>query len=239
MKNTALKTLLATAICAGLTAPAVAYEAGDTLVRFGFAHVSPNDDSGQVLGQLMDVNDGVGVNSDTQLGLTLNYFFNSDWAFEVLAATPFSHDIYATGDTATVLTGANLSTKIGETKHLPPTLSLQWFPAEANAPFQPYLGVGINYTTFFEDKSTDDLTAGLDAVLGGVTSTDIRLSDSFGLSLQAGFDWQIADNWSFNTSVWYIDIDTDADVYVNEAKALTVDVTIDPWVAMAGFAYKF
>lgn len=242
MKNTFIKSLLATAIIAGVSAPTFAYEAGDFLVRVGAGHVAPNDDSGQVLGQLDLVeNDGVGVNSNTQLALTLNYFFADNWAFEVLAATPFSHDIYATGDTAGALTTAGLSTKIGETKHLPPTFSFQYFPAAKDAAFQPYFGIGLNYTTFFEDNSSDDLTTGLDAVLTtvDVQSTDIRLSDSFGLSLQAGFDYAINENWSFNTSVWYMDIDTDADVYVNGGHALTVDVEIDPWVAMVGFGYSF
>ncbi len=234
MKKPVLKSIAAAVALATLSTPTFAYQAGDTLMRLGAAQVSPNDSSGEVLG-----NDGVSVNSNTQLGLALTHFISDSWAVELLAATPFSHSIYATGNTADVLRGADLSTKIGETKHLPPTLSFQWYPAAADANFQPYLGVGINYTTFFEDKSTDDLTTGLNAVLGDVSSTDIRLSDSVGLSLQAGFDWKFAEQWSLNLGVWYIDIDTEADVYVNDAKALTVDVEIDPWVAMAGVAYQF
>lgn len=65
-------------------------------------------------------------------------------AIELLAATPFSHDIKGTG----ALAGVG---KVGETKQLPPTLSVQYhFSPKASV--RPYVGAGINYTIFFSEK---------------------------------------------------------------------------------------
>jgi outer membrane protein len=200
---------------------ALAYEKGDFVFRVGVVNVSPNDDSGEVLG-----NDGVSVDDNTQLGLTGSYFFSSHVAVEVLAATPFTHDIDGTG----ALEGL----PIGETTHLPPTICLQWFPASSTSAFQPYLGAGINYTLFFSEETTDQLTAAL-----GAQSTDLKLDASFGFALEAGFDYNFSDKWGVNLAVWYIDIETDADVIVNGQTATTVDVTIDPTVVHLAVAYRF
>lgn len=56
------------------------------------------------------------VDSNTQLGATFVYMIDNNLGFEVLAATPFSHDISVNG-----------LGKIGETKQLPPTFSVQYY----------------------------------------------------------------------------------------------------------------
>jgi outer membrane protein len=43
----------------------------------------------------------------------------------------------------------------------------------------------------------------------------------------------------FNVSVWNIDIDTEARLYVNNARVDKIDVEIDPWVYMVGLGYRF
>ncbi|RGP91016.1 hypothetical protein BC354_19150 [Vibrio cholerae] len=63
-------------------------------------------------------------------------------SFEVLAATPFSHKISTSGGELGSLGD------IGETKHLPPTFMVQYYFGEANSTFRPYVGAGLNYTTF-------------------------------------------------------------------------------------------
>ena len=47
-------------------------------------------------------------------------------------------------------TGAGV-VNLGETKHLPPTLSVLYY-FDTNSAIKPYMGVGINYTIFFEDS---------------------------------------------------------------------------------------
>jgi len=201
MKNTLISAAIGATI---FVSPIVnAYQSGDVIVRAGVTSVQPND---SVTGTLKTLNAGVG--SDAQLGLTATYMFSDKFGVELLAATPFKHKITANGN------------EIGETKQLPPTLSLQYYPMGAGSAYQPYLGVGLNYTAFFDEKSS----------LG-----ELKLDDSWGTSVQAGIDYQINDHMLLNTAVWYIDIDSDAKL--NGANIGSVSV--DPWVYMMGIGYKF
>lgn len=195
-----------------------AHEAGDFLVRVGVAQVAPDASSGSVLGGGVDVEDATG------LGFSGTWFATPHIGIEVLAALPFEHDIVGSG----ALSGVD----IGSTKHLPPTVSLQYYPL-GEGKFQPYAGIGLNYTTFFDTKSS----AALDSALAG--DTDISLKDSTGVALQLGADWQLNDNWYLNAAVWKIDIETTARISVDSAQAARVDVTIDPLVFMLGAAYSF
>jgi outer membrane protein len=167
---------------------------------------------------------GVDVKDDLGLGFSGTYFFSKHLGLEVLAALPFSHDIVGTG----ALNGLD----IGSTKHLPPTISLQYYPLD-HATVQPYVGLGLNYTTFFEE----DTSSALDAALSGRTS--MTLDDSTGIAYQLGIDWQLNAQWALNLAVWKVDIDTTADIKLNGAHAASVDVNIDPIVVMAGMAFRW
>ena len=69
------------------------------------------------------------------------------------------------------------------------------------------------------------------------------LDDSFGYALQAGIDVPIDERWSFNAGVWYIDIDTSAQITAKSGGTtlakVKFDVDIDPWVYNIGIAYRF
>lgn len=211
-----------------LTTQLWAYEAGDIILRAGIAEVSPDASSSE-----LNLNDSAingssaNVHNDTQLGLTGVYMLNSRWGVELLASTPFEHNI--TADTGALALGR---INAGSGKHLPPTLSIQYFPAEANSQFQPYVGAGINYTLFFSENISPEL----ESVLGAGT---LKLDNSLGLSLQAGLDYQISDQLLVNFSVWYMDIDTDATFNFVSGDRLTTDVSIDPTTYMLSLGYKF
>lgn len=226
-----------------------AYEAGDFVGRAGVATVDPDSSSSSLRTGLtgLEVVPGarVKVGSDTQLGLTFTYMLTDNFAVGLLGATPFKHDIKGDG----ILNGAG---KLGETKHLPPTLTLQYFPMPSGSKFQPYIGAGVNYTNFFEEKTTQTLTGTIDAVAqatlgtpaGTVDRTDLSLEDSFGIAAEVGLDYMLTDNVGLNAAVWWVDIDTDADigVYAADGSRITtgeLDVEIDPWVYMVGISYRF
>ena len=213
-------TLAVAAALAGGTAMTQAYEAGDWILRLGATTVAPDADSDVVgdLGVTVDVDD------NTQLGIIGTYMATEQFGIELLAATPFSHDIDVN----------EIDAKAGDTKHLPPTLSIQWYPRGGNSGWQPYVGVGVNYTYFFDESAASDLE-------GIVGKADLDLDDSFGLSASAGVDIPFGEHWAFNVGVWYIDIDTTAEVTLRDAGNAKVkfDVDIDPWVYNIGIAYKF
>jgi|TARA_Y100001973_G_C5155612_1_gene310548 outer membrane protein len=230
--------VLAAAVMAA--APAVqAYEAGDFIGRVGVVTVDPDSSSSNLNSNALGELDGakVSVDSNTQLGLTVSYMFTDQIALGILGATPFKHNIEGDGS---ILGGAG---KLAETKQLPPTITLQYFPMPSGSKFQPYVGVGVNYTNFFEEKTTQTLTDTYATLASGVDRTDIELDDSFGLAAEIGLDYMVTDNIGVNAAIWYADIDTEATInaYAGNTKAdtSTIDVDIDPWVYMVGLSYKF
>ena len=200
-----------------------AHEAGDILFRAGAALVAPNDSSSEVsVGGSAIAGSKATVDNNTQLGLTLGYMLTDNIAVELLAATPFSHQID--------LKGGGLDGKFASVKHLPPTLSLQYFPRENGARWQPYIGAGINYTTFFNERlSSERRDQGF---------SSLSLSDSWGAAFQIGSDWMINNRLMLNASIWHMDINTTARARL-DGERVKVDVDIDPWVYMIGLGYRF
>ncbi len=197
----------------------MAAQSGDWLLRGGITSVNPHDSSSNVFVAGADLGVGVSVDNNAQLGLNVAYFLDSNWAVELLAATPFSHDISL--DTVGAL---------GKTKHLPPTLSALYYFDMGNSNLHPYIGLGVNYTVFFdEDFSAANKTVGF---------SDLDLDDSFGLSTQLGIDIDIDEKWAFNASVRWIDIDSEATFKLG-TDAGKVDVDINPYVYTLSLAYRF
>lgn len=237
-----MKKTLGMAICLALASGAVgasAYEQGDWILRAGITTVAPeasSDDINLPTGLVAEAD----VDDDTQLGIIPAYMITDNLAIEVLAATPFEHDIEAKGKGA--IAGTNLAA--GSTKHLPPTVVVQWYPRAGQTGWQPYLGVGLNYTTFFDEDTDGELVGLLGSLTeGAVDGADLDLDDSWGLAAQAGVDFPINDHWAFNVAIWYLDISTEAKVTATAggapAAVVEFDVDIDPWVYNIGVAYKF
>lgn len=185
-------------------------------MRFTATSVQPNDDSSafnsaavSALGLKPE------VDNNTQLGATFVYMYSDNIGVEVLAATPFSHDISLDG-----------IGKIAETKHLPPTVSAQYY-FNPQSKVRPFVGIGLNYTIFFSEKAT--LTSPLD--LQG----DLKLDNSFGLALQAGIDYDIDDTWFLTADIRYINIETTA----TNSVAGSSNVDINPTVISVGAGFRF
>ena len=221
--------LAAAALTTFVASPAMAYEQGTWVLRAGVGTVAPDSNN-------LVIDDGtttttIDVDDGTSMTLSATYMFTPNWAFDVLAAWPFSHDInLSVRDN--IDPGFNaVSIKAAETEHLPPTFSLQYHFLP-DATFQPYVGAGLNYTTFFSTDVTQELT---DAA--GVTSLD--LDDSFGLALQLGADWTFNNNWLINFDFRYIDIETDATASDGTTSAELGSVAIDPYVYSINIGYRF
>ena len=230
------KSLLSASLFAlALAAPlAHAHEAGDIIVRAGAITVNPKADSSSVKvdqGPLAgaDLGGKATMSSDTQLGLNFAYMLTSNWGIELLAASPFEHDVKIKG---TALGAAN--GKLGTLKHLPPTLSVVYYPLDAKSAFQPYVGAGINYTWIYDEH------VGSEAQANGFSN--FKAKNSWGMAFQVGADYMITDNIMLNAQMRYIDIDTRATVENDSVAPGTrarVNVDVDPFVYMVGLGYKF
>ena len=203
-------------------------------MRAGAITVNPKADSSSVKvdqGPLAgaDLGGKATMSSDTQLGLNFAYMITDHVGIELLAATPFEHDVKLKG---TGLAAAN--GKLGSLKHLPPTLSVVYYPLDTKSAFQPYVGAGINYTWIYDEHVGSRASAeGFD---------NFKAKNSWGMAWQLGADYMLTDNIMINAQARYIDIDTRATVENNAVAPGTrakVNVDVDPWVYMVGLGYKF
>jgi outer membrane protein len=221
-----------------LSAPAQAHEAGQWIVRGGIGTVMPKDDNlslPEIAIDELTINGSVQVDDGTSLTLSFTYMFTENWAFDILAAYPFKHDIDLD---ATIDDGVDVfsgSVPFGEVEHLPPTFSIQYH-FSPDATFQPFVGLGLNYTTFL----SEDLESGV--VDAGIV--DISLDDSFGVAVQAGADWMLNEQWLVNFDVRWINIESDLEATVDDginppATGELGTVEIDPWVFAINLGYRF
>jgi len=206
--------LAAGALLALVASPALAYEAGTWVLRAGVGVVAPDSDN-----LVLDPDTIIDVDDGTSLTLMGTYMFSPNWGFDVLASWPFNHDIKLGG------------TKIAETEHLPPTFSMQYHFLP-DGTFQPYVGAGVNFTTFFSTDVEQALTD-----LTGIT--DLDLDDSFGLALQLGADWTFGNRWLLNFDLRWIDIESDLTASDGVTSEEIGTVKIDPFVYSINLGYSF
>ena len=195
-------------LAAGAALPAAAQSAGDWTLAIGAHQVDPKSDNGALAAGTLPLS----IGSSARPTIAAEYFVRDNLGLEVLAAFPFQHDIDVKG-----------VGKVGSTKHLPPTVSLQYHFNSAGT-VSPLLGIGVNYTTFFSEDT-----------VGALAGTKLDLKDSWGLAAHAGLDFKVGDNGKIRVDVRWIDIDTD--VSVDGAKLGTAN--IDPLVYGAAYVLKF
>ena len=205
-----LQSLVLAAATALTMTTAFAVPAGTWSVAAGAHYVDPKSDNGT----LADGAFSVEVDDDIRPTISGEYFIANNVGIELLAAIPFHHDI--------TLTDADGETVDGKTQHLPPTLSLQYHFDGYNTPMniKPFVGVGVNYTTFFKEK---------------VALGDLELDDSVGVAGHIGLDIPFAPTESFRIDARYMDIKTDAKLDGNDIG----EVDISPWVYGVAFVKQF
>lgn len=115
---------------------------------------------------------GVAVNDKVIGELDVSYFFNKNWAAELILTVPQRQLVKAD------------SGALGSFNQLPPTLSLQYHFTDLPG-FKPYVGLGVNYTKI----------TGVD--LGGLQLD----KSSTGASAQVGVDFPLDKKWSLNVDV--------------------------------------
>ena len=207
MRTLKLLCPLAAAAALFTATPALAQQAGDWTFGLGAHVVAPKSGNGSLAGGALDAD----VGDNWRPTVTGEYFFRDNWGIEVLASLPFQHDLELYG------------VKAGSTKHLPPTVSLQYHFA-GSGKVKPFIGAGLNYTLFFSQDST-----------GPLAGADLDLDNSLGLALHGGLDFAVGTNKFVRVDARWIDIDTD--VKVNGATVGTVN--IDPMGYGAAFVWKF
>ena len=199
---------LNTAICLALLVLAGSAGAADRwFVRAGLHNVDPKSDNGSLAGGALDAR----IGSDLKPTLVIGRFLDDNWALELLASAPFKHEVKLNG------------AKAAEFKHLPPTLSVQYYFGEPGG-FRPFVGAGINYTWTYDEQET-----------GPIEGTRLKLGNSFGPAVQLGFQTELSDSLHLVGDVRWIDIDASVSVNRNRVG----EVAVDPLVYGLYLGWRF
>ena len=213
------------ALC--LATPAVAQDAptgigkGDVLLRLRGIVVAPNESSSGITPTFPT--ERASVNASAMPEVDVTWMASDNIGFELIASTT-KHSASGTSGT----TGG--IGKLASTWVLPPTLTAQYH-LNPRGHVRPYVGAGINYTVFWNEKASDGLVA-------AVGPTRVRMSDSVGWALQAGVDIDVSRRAFLNLDVKYIDIDTTARLRTTAIGTQSVRLGIDPLVVGVGVGFR-
>lgn len=166
--------------------------------------------------------------------LDFTYYFTKNIAAELILGTT-KHSVATRGsDLSTPAVGGPSSADVdlGSVYLLPPTLMLQYH-FNVGEVFKPYVGVGGNYTIFFNEKSG--------------AANGISYKDSFGYGYQFGFDIDITDKFFINVDFKKLFLKTDVTVdasnllqpgFGNELN-IPAKVKLDPMFIGFGVGMRF
>jgi outer membrane immunogenic protein len=180
--------------------------------------------------------------------LDVAYYLTKNWAIEAICCVA-PHHIQGTGTIASDFARAWL---------FPPSIMAQYHFTNIGA-FQPYLGVGVNFTTFWNTRVNNDtwsipFAPGAPlAAAQGVLSTFqyATVAPSWGPVGQIGFDYMLNDHWGVNVDFKYIGlhpmVHSTVVSFAPVAGAglgaiyipVKVSLPINPVVISAGLTYRF
>ena len=194
----------------------------DVLVRVRAILVAPTESTSGITPTFPA--EHASVNNSVMPEVDVTYMVTDHIGLELIAAT--------TKHTASGISGTTGSIgKLASTWVLPPTLTAQYH-FNPHGKIRPYVGAGINYTIFWNEKASK----GLEAAVG---STRAHMSDSFGYAGQVGIDLDIGKRTFLNFDIKYIDMNTTATLQTTAIGTQSVRVHLNPIVFGAGIGFRF
>lgn len=163
-------------------------------------------------------NSGLGYSKSITPELDITYYFTNNFAAELILGTTSAH----------VRAKKSLRTAgfrgLGSTWILPPTLTLQYHFTNFGA-FKPYIGAGVNYTVFYNQKSSG---------LG-----DLDIDNEWGFAAQIGFDYMFDQHWGINFDVKKLWLRPDFSGKLKNGDHISGKAKLDPWLIGVGVTYRF
>lgn len=226
MSTTRSTAALALALLAALPAAAQ-----DNTVRLGMFLVTYDAKAGDVAGPYTPPGLNLKVDSITTPYLAYLRRFTDHLQAELAVGVPPTTRTVGKGP-ARVGSVPFDGQELGTSKWLSPSLLGEYVFLDPGSPVRPYVGVGVNFTRFFDNTSTQ---AGNEAN-GGPTS--IRLTNSWGPAATLGLSFNLGGRWSAIASYSYARIRSD---YTSDTSGVVRTTTIDfrpsAWVVAAGYSF--
>lgn len=224
-RSAASVAVVAAALAFGSTPALAQEEDGKLQVKVLATAVLPD-------GKIKRVNtDIVGLPANTQTEandnvvptVAIEYFFSDNFSVETICCMT-QHDVDAVSG---LPAGAEL---VSNAKVIPATFTAKYhFDAGA---IKPYIGAGPTYFIWINEKP------GAATIPLGVTR--FKMSNEFGVALQAGADIPLNDSGlSLSVDAKKYFVDTTARWFAGNTLAIETVHKVDPWVLSAGLAWRF
>ncbi len=158
------------------------------------------------------------ASTNLTLGIGIGYFVTPDVSLLAVLGVPPTTTLTGEG----TLNGLTL----GKVTYGPSMLVANYHFRQLGA-FQPFLGAGITYTVVFGTK--DDAIANL------------RVSNSIGAVIRAGFDVMFSDQWGafLSVSKVFVSTNTSGNAASLGGAPVSAHVSFDPLVLFSGITYRF
>jgi outer membrane protein len=200
-------------------------------VRLGlysvFYHTSADDLSGPY------VPPGVNLNAENLETLYAGYIVHlpANFAAEIAFGYPPISKVKGQGPAALGSVPYD-GQVISSARWISPTLLFEYNFLDASSRWRPYIGVGVNYTTFYDRDST----AAGNAASGGPTK--LSLTASVGPAATAGVTYRISDRWAAHASYSFSQVKTnltaDTDGIIR-----TTRISFGPQALVVSVGYSF
>ena len=167
--------------------PCFAQAADRWEIQAGFNRIDPQVRSDDLTAPSLP-NTKINVDAGDSAIFTIRYALNDEIGMVFFGGLPYTHDIKGAGAIAGV-------GKIGETKQVSPTLIIQRRFYIPELRLRPYIGTGLTYTYFYDERGSNVLTS---LTNPGGDPTTMKIKAAFGLTFQAGIEYDITDHWFVN-----------------------------------------
>jgi outer membrane protein len=191
-------------------------------MRFRLVNVLPVESA-----EIGTIGGDVAISNQFVPELDFTYFLTKNISLELILGTT-KHDVNTVASSLVAIGGsANADVDLGSVWLLPPTLTVQYhFDVEK---IRPYVGAGLNYTIFYNEKA-------------GNTVKNVSYDNAIGFAFQGGFDYDLNDTWFLNIDAKYILLNTDVTVDASNLSAglsIPAKVDINPLLIGFGVGMRF
>ena len=224
--------LAAALACAGFTGAA---QADDSMpmnsVRVGAYWVHFDSDAQDVSGPFTPAGINLSVSNTSTVYFGYVRHLNDNWSIELAGGIPPNTKTYGKGP-ATVGSVPFNGQEVATAKWFSPSLLAEYSFFDSSSAIRPYVGLGLNYTKFYDRNST----AAGNAANGGPTA--IALSNSIGPAATIGVEYKINRDWGLYASYSVASVDSN---YVSTTSGIQRSTTIhfDPQAVVLSVGYSF
>lgn len=204
------------ALAASAAVAAVPAQAQQSVVSIGVSRIDLHSKTTGLRGIGIPPGADLEVQDATTLFLSYEYRVTPNWGVELAAGIPPEHDTKAKGS-------IEFLGKVSSVKQLAPTLFVNYRFGDDGATWRPFIGLGINYTRFYDAKSE--------------YGQNIELSDSIGPAAQVGLSYALTPQISLCGAVATAKVKSDLVATGTTVQTTTIDFR--PVVYTVALSYKF